>query len=583
MKNLVAIVVLIACSTIAMAQAEVHGPNDPNFSMKCKTGQYLRYTITSNENPYTVTVNGMKGENGNINKLEIPATVHYRDKDFAVTVINKGAFSNIDALVSVIIPKTVKVIRRDAFKNCSGLKTVKIGGTIEQCLENAFTGTVITKPIYTGKNLVYYPSSMKEYKINEGTEAILEYAFDNCKEMTSIVIPASVKKVFATSFSNCSKLTSIVVADANKTYDSRNNCNAIVVTAENKILAGCSSSLIPDGITRIGRIAFAHIPIQKIDIPNTVTAIEDSAFFQCELTTVTIPESITEIGASAFNKNKKLAVVNFNAINCKQMSKEYPAFAQCQALNSANFGDKVKVVPAFSFINCEELRYANLSNSVKEIGDMAFANCKMLSYFELPNSVEKIGEQVFYESGISEPVHSDILFAYFPNNYASEYSIPEGIKTIARKAFNYVTNLKSVKIPNSVTKIEEYAFSECKDLESVVMSISLETMETGAFKYSVKLKSINLPTTLKTIDVEIFMGCASMENIVIPNSVTDIKKQAFYDSGVKYITLPKSLNSIYVTALRECLNLKCIYIPKGSMSHFKQIMEPEFHSKLKEK
>ena len=463
MKRIAILFAFIALCSMTMAQAEVHSLNDPNFTMKCKTGQYLKYTITSNENPYTVKVNGIKGDTENIKKLEIPATITYRKTEYAVTVINAGAFANISTLTSVTIPQTVKTIKKDAFKDCSALKSIKFGGTIEHCGENAFDGTAIAKPIYTGKNLIYYPASMTEYKISEGTEAILEYAFANCKEMTAITIPASVKTIYTTSFNNCDKLANIIISEGNNTYDSRNNCNSIVLTAENKIIRGCSNSTIPNGITSIGKTAFANIPIQKIDIPNSITTIEDSAFYNCELSSVTIPESVNEIGASAFNRNKKLAVVNFNAINCK-MNKDFPAFSQCMSLISVNFGEKVTVVPAFSFMNCEELRYATLSNSIKEIGDKAFYECKMLSYIELPNSVETVGIQAFYESGISEPVHSSHLFAYFPNNYATEYSIPEGIKTIAQRAFHYAGNIKSITLPNSVTKIDPFAFAECYEL-----------------------------------------------------------------------------------------------------------------------
>ena len=426
MKKLAVLFFLIACCTYVMAQAEVHGPNDPNFAMKCKSGHYIKYTITSKESPYTVTLNGIKGDTETLKKLEIPETVHYRNTDFAVTVINKEAFSNISTLVSVTIPKTVKEIKAGAFKGCSALKTIKIGGTIEYCGENAFSGTAIEKPIYTGKTLVYYPASLTEYKINEGTETILENAFGDCKEMTSIVIPASVKTLYTGSFVNCNKLESIAVAEGNKTYDSRSNCNAIIITSESKLIKGCKNSTIPDGIKIIGRIAFANTGLSKIEIPNTVTVIEDSTFYNNDLAAITIPESVVKIGANAFVMNKKLAVVNFNATSCEPMDEKYPAFAQCIALTSVNFGNKVKVVPANSFRNCEELRYATLSNSVVEIGDRAFYECKMLSYMELPNSAEKIGTQVFYESGVSEPVHSDVLFAYFPTNYATEYSIPEG-------------------------------------------------------------------------------------------------------------------------------------------------------------
>ena len=578
------IAILLAFMTLyTMSIAQVRKADDPNFSIKCKTGQYLKYTITSKESPYTVILNGINGDTEKVKKIEIPATVHYKDTDYAVTTINKGAFSNISTLTSVTIPQTVKTIKAEAFKNCSALKSIKFSGTIEHCGENVFAGTAIEKPIYSGKNLVYYPANTTEYRINEGTEAILEYAFGTCKEMTSITIPATVNMIYTTSFANCDKLTNITVAEENTKYDSRNNCNAIVITAENKIIIGCSNSTIPNGITCIGKKVFANIPLQKIDIPNTVASIEDSAFYNCELTSVTIPESVNEIGASAFARNKKLGVVNFNATDCKPINKDYPAFAQCMSLISVNFGDNVKIVPAFAFMNCEELRYATLSNSIKEIGDKAFYECKMLSYIELPNSVEKVGLQSFYESGISEPVHSNHLFAYFPQNYATEYSIPEGIKTIADRSFHYAGNIKSVIIPNSVTKIEDFAFAECYDLEKVTMSNSIEAIGKRTFMYCSKLKSITLPNTLKKIDTEAFMGCEALESIVIPNSITEINSKIFNYSGLKYITLHQSIKSISADEFEKCSNLKYIYIPKGTMSQFKNMLPTEYHSKLKEK
>ncbi|MBR5984439.1 MAG: leucine-rich repeat domain-containing protein [Bacteroidales bacterium] len=582
MKKLAVILILIAYSTMAMAQAQAHSPNDPNFSKNNKSGQNLKYTITSNKEPYTVIINGINGDTEKLKKLEIPSTVNYRNTDFAVTAINKAAFSGISSLTSITIPPTVKEIKTEAFNGCSALKTIKIGGVIEKCEEKVFTGTAIAKPIYTGNTLVYYPANQKEYLINEGTETILEYAFSDCNDMTSIVIPASVKNIYANSFANCDRLESIVVADGNKTFDSRNNCNAIILTSENKIIKGFKNTTIPNGIKSIARIAFANTGISKIDIPNSVTTIEDSAFYNCELTSITIPESVKKIGANAFIKNKKLTVVNFGAIECEAMNKDFPAFEQCQSFSSVNFGDKVKVVPAFSFKDCPELRYVTLSNSVIEIGKKAFSECKMLSYLELSNSVEIIGDSCFYESGISEPVHSEILFAYFPPNYDTEYSIPQGIKTIAKNSFHYAGNLKTLTIPNSVTKIEENAFCDCL-VETIIMPDSLETIETGAFLYCTNLKSIKLPNTLKTINNKVFMGCFKIEDITIPNSVTEIKDLTFYDSGLKTITLPISINKISGSAFNQCLDLKNIYIPKGSMSQFKNILDPKFHSKLKEK
>ncbi|MBQ2575001.1 MAG: leucine-rich repeat protein [Bacteroidales bacterium] len=582
MKRLAFFIILILCCTMAKAQGEIHNPNDPNFVMKNKAGLYLQYTITSKESPSTVTINGIKGNTDNLKKLEIPETVHYLNTDFAVTVINKAAFSNISTLTSVTIPKTVTEIKAEAFNGCTALKTIKIGGIIEYCGKGSFCGTAISKPIYTGKNLVYYPANLTEYKINEGTEKVLEYAFSDCKEMSAIIIPASVKNIYAKTFANCDKLENIVVADGNQTFDSRDNCNAIILTSENKVVKGCKNSTIPNGIKTIGRISFANTSISKIDIPNTVTTIEDSAFYNNELTNITIPESVSKIGASAFIKNKKLAVVNFNASNCEPMDEKYPVFEQCMSLTSVNFGDNVKVIPAYSFKDCTELRYATLSNSVEKIGMEAFKDCSSLSFIEIPMSVKKVESKAFYKSGIYEPVYNENMFIYYAGN-DTEYKIPDGIKVISETAFYENETLKSITIPNSVIRIDDYAFNEAKALENITIPNSVKEIGQNAFRYCVKLKSITLPNAITTIENETFLGCVELKSITLPNSVEYIGNNILYwCDNLESVTLPKSIKSMDKYALNGN-QLKYIYIPKGTMSQFKSMLNPEYHSKLREK
>lgn len=582
MKRLAFFIILSLCCTMAKAQAEIHSADDPNFSMKNKAGLYLKYTITSKESPYTVTINGIKGNAENVKKLEIPETVNYQNKDFTVTAINAEAFAGISKLATITIPKGVKNIGAKAFFGCSSLKTIKIVGTIEYCGENAFSETAISKPIYTGKTLVYYPANQTEFKINEGTENVLEYAFSDCKELNSIVIPASVKAVYANSFANCQKLESIIVADGNKTFDSRNNCNAIILTSENKIIKGCKNSTIPNGVKTIARIAFANTGITKIEIPNSVATIEDSAFYNNELTNITIPESVSKIGASAFIKNKKLAVVNFNAINCEPMDENHPVFEQCMTLTSINFGDNVKTVPAYSFKACTGIKYVTLSNSVTKIGKEAFAECSSLSYIEIPLSVQKVEGNAFYHTGIYEPLYNENMFIYYAGN-ESEYKIPEGIKVISEKAFYENETLKSITIPNSVIKLDEYAFNEAKGLEKITIPNSVKEIGLNAFRYCVRLKSITLPNTITTIEKETFFGCAELKSITLPNSVEHIDSNILYwCDNLESVTLPKSIKSMDKYALNGN-QLKYIYIPKGTMSQFKSMLPPEYHSKLKEK
>jgi len=77
-------------------------------------------------------------------------------------------------------------------------------------------------------------------------------------------------------------LTSIVVDGENTVYDSRDNCNAIIETATNTLIAGCKNTIIPSNITGIDGNAFHGCSgLTSITIPNSVTSIEGYAFYYC--------------------------------------------------------------------------------------------------------------------------------------------------------------------------------------------------------------------------------------------------------------------------------------------------------------
>ena len=80
-------------------------------------------------------------------------------------------------------------------------------------------------------------------------------------------------------------------------YDSRNNCNAIIETKSNTLIAGCASTIIPNSVTSIGKQAFWGCKsLTSITIPSSVTSIGDMAFCCCSsLTSITIPTHITNI------------------------------------------------------------------------------------------------------------------------------------------------------------------------------------------------------------------------------------------------------------------------------------------------
>ena len=132
----------------------------------------------------------------------------------------------------------------------------------------------------------------------------------------SISIPKGISVINSPLFAGCSNLTSIVVDSENHYYDSRENCNAIITTAQNPyftpntLIAGCKTTNIPNSVAEIGDKAFYNSAIESITIPTGVTKIGRSAFNKSnQLSSVTLPASLKEIGDWAFDDCNNLKEV----------------------------------------------------------------------------------------------------------------------------------------------------------------------------------------------------------------------------------------------------------------------------------
>ncbi|MBP5658728.1 MAG: leucine-rich repeat domain-containing protein, partial [Paludibacteraceae bacterium] len=185
-------------------------------------------------------------------------------------------------------------------------------------------------------------------------------------------------------FDGCSGLTSMSVEAGNAIYDSRNNCNAIIETESNTLIAGCKNTIIPNSVTSIGGNAFGNCTgLTSVTIPNSVTSIGDGAFAGCRsLTSVTIPNSVTSIG--------------------------HDAFYYCTGLTSVT-----------------------IPNSVTSNGDQAFYGCSGLTSFtcEAVNP-PALGNAVFYQVDKSIPL-------YVPAEGVAAYQ--------AAERWNEFTNIQAIK------------------------------------------------------------------------------------------------------------------------------------------
>ena len=426
-------------------------------------------------------------------------------------------------------------------------------------------------------------------------------AFYGCHSLQHATIPRSVTSIGNEVFYGDYLLKDVCVEGGNTVYDSRNDCHALIETAANRLIAGGSRSVIPDGVVTIANYAFLNCTgLESIVIPQSVTRIEQYAFAHCSnVTSITISEGVTEIGDRAFWDCSAVTTVT---VPSSVTSMGSGVFDDCTGLTSVNFLANVTSISSSTFSGCSSLTAfvipatvtsigstafygtgltaMTIPSSVTSIGSGAFAICTGLTSITIPNSVSSIDGNPFYgcpnlqsivvEAGnpcYESDGHNTAIIETATNTLVTGSAgtvIPDGIKAIGAYAFYDCTGLTSIVIPEGVTTIGQYAFYDCTGLASIVIPEGVTTIGNSAFYKCSGVNTISLPNSLTSIANNSFRECTSLTALTIPSGVTTIGSSAFSDcSHLKSINIPGSVAKINDYTFYRCENLTSITISHG--------------------
>ena len=465
-----------------------------------------------------------------------------------------------------------------------------------------YTVEVTRKNLVTQTGNLIIPESVSYNGVEYSVTSIGNWAFVQCTELISVIIPNSVTNIDNSAFRDCYSLTSVNVTD-------------YVTNISGYAFYGCrslSSLTIPNSVTSIGYYAFFNVRnvvyngtatgspwgaltingyidghlvysddtktdltgcsifATEVTIPNSVTNIGDYAFAECkELASISIPNSVIYIGKYAFSNCESLIMVNIpNSVgyigDC--------AFEQCKALTSISIPNLITRIERGAFMYCKGLTSVTIPNSVTSIGNGAFAGCSGLTSVIIPNSVTSIEEYAFgqvrnieYNGTATGSPWGAFTVNGFIDGYlvysdetktnltgcsalAIEAVIPNSVINIGSSAFFECENLLSISIGNSVERIGDYAFCGCRSLTGELIT----------------------PNSLINIGREAFINCDGISSITLGNSITSIGAGAFYcnslDTIISLASTPPAIELLTFQGVPQDIP---VIVPCGSVSAYR--------------
>ncbi|MBR7029863.1 MAG: leucine-rich repeat protein [Prevotella sp.] len=501
----------------------------------------------------------------------------------------------------------------------------KIGDFYYDFYDN-FTAKLVWDKSYASlSGFVAVPVSLTREGYTYTVTAIQGGVFENCKELTKVILPNTITELPDETFKGCSALTSVT---------------------------------LPTSLKRIGKSAFEESGITSINIPSTVTSLGISAFKNCKsLTSISLSDGITDIPNYCFEKS------GLNNVKIPSAAKAIGirAFGDCFDLSSIIISVNVTSIGDAAFLGCSELMSIKCNNPkpvdlssapsvffgvnhkkcyvyVPSGSGIPYRNAREWSSFhnicdEGVNKIIKIGD-LYYQlnvdrtamvtsetsgtdnySSLSGEITVEDKVDYRNLEYKvigvepqafqnctgiTKVNLPKVMDIIYGSAFKNCTNLADINIPATLTHLDHYAFNgtklfnDNKDEDGAVyydhcliyyplnskegnyeVKPGTRLLASYVFSGDVKLKGLILPEGLQCICKYALDGMQRLETLSLPSSVYFVA-DGFCNNAKKLSTIYNYMKTpLDVSEVKNCFenvsqNLCTLYVPAGKRTTYQK-------------
>lgn len=422
---------------------------------------------------------------------------------------------------------------------------------------------------------------IKHVEIPEGIVKIHSDAFSSTNVET-VDLPHTLTCIDIKAFNDCKKLTQIYIPDSVK-----------VIGYSAFRGSGLISVRLPDGVT-VKKNAFRLTNLRKLQGSNMT--VEAHAFMNCRYMEYIELENLTANGSQIFSgcTNLKSVKITSNvdtggvstAIDASNMFTDCVkledvtmpsafwggctnAFRRCLNLKTVEIPEGLRVLPEGIFRD-SGLESAKLPESLQVISDRAFSVCMALQHINIPSQVKTIGKNAFRHTALESITLSNVKIedSAFAESKLKDIHCQDSL--IGSWAFAQCSKLKSVTVQNC-TCTGAYLFDNCRVLEDVKMTntnLGIWDGGNGMFSRCASLKDIPLEDIIYTAE-NVFDGCEGLRHVTIPDNTDRIGASMF--SGctcLETVDIPKSVKRIEAAAFNHCESLESIRTDCDSIEDF---------------